>query len=381
MADKTDVSGVRVLRSGVDTLYWSLRAAVGAWFDDLRQARTEAAETGEAINWRTVEGFALDVLPHGAFRYPVVVDCREFRLHLTDSSRLPTMWVQLRSAFIHEVGLERAVEESSRVAGEVVGADLAGPQASRLDLYADFGGWVIVQADRIGLVTHADLRAHFRAGTDEIETIQAGKSPLLVRVYRKDIEVRQRGGFASVFWDGWSGPVTRVEVQAGSEKLRAFGISSVADALSARGDVWRYATSDFLELRIPTNGPRESWPLRPEWRMVQAIGSESFPSSGLVPFVVVQGDRLRVLRAIFGYLSSLGAIEDEADLGGLLRSLPKALRSVERGRLFSAEVERKRRRLPRGVRSTVDFRAASAGPGKEAPWAPDPSQQNTRTDE
>jgi hypothetical protein len=184
-----------------------------------------------------------------------------------------------------------------------------------------------------------------------------------------------------VFWDGWSGPVTRVEVQAGSEKLRAFGISSVADALSSRGDVWRYATSDFLELRIPTNGPRESWPLRPEWRMVQAVGHESFPSSGLVPFVVVQGDRLRLLRAIFGYLSSLGALDDQGDLRGLLRSLPTALREVERGRLFSAEVERKRRRLPRGVRSTVDSGAASAGPGKEAPWAPEPSQQNTRTDE
>lgn len=335
---------------------------------------------GEAINWRTVQGFALDVLPHGAFRYPVVVDCREFRLHLTDSSRLPTMWVQLRSAFIHEVGLERAVEESSRVASELVGADLAGPQASRLDLYADLGGWVIVQGDRIGLVTHADLRAHFRAGTDEIETIQAGKSPLLVRLYRKDIEVRQRGGLAPVFWDGWNGAVTRVEVQAGSEKLRAFGISSVADALSSRGDVWRYATSDFLELRIPGDGPRESWQVRSEWRMVQAAGHESFPSSGLVPFVVIQGDRLRVLRAIFGYLSSLGAMEDERDLGGLLRSLPKALAAVERGRLFSAEVERKRRRLPRGIRSTVDSGAASAGPGKEAPWAPDPSQENTRTD-
>lgn len=374
-------SGVRVLRTGVDTLYWSLRASVGAWFDELRRVRTEAAATGEAVNWRTVQGFALDVLPHGAFRYPVVVDCREFRLHLTDSSRLPTMWMQLRSAFIHEVGLERAVEESSRVASDVVGASLAGPQASRLDLYADLGGWVIVQADRIGLVTHADLRAHFRAGTEELETIQAGKSPLLVRLYRKDIEVRQRGGFAPVFWDGWSGAVTRVEVQAGSEKLRAFGISSVADAVSSRGDIWRYATSEFLELRMPTSGPRESWPLRPEWRMVQAVGNESFPSSGLVPFVLVQGDRLRYLRAIFGYLSSLGAIENEADLRGLLRTLPTALRSVERGRLFSAEVGRKRSRLPRGIRSTVDFRAAGAGPGKEAPWAPDPSQPNTRTDE
>jgi hypothetical protein len=86
------------------------------------------------------------------------------------------MWVQLRSAFIHEVGLERAVEESSRVASDVVGASLAGPQASRLDLYADFGGWVIVQGDRIGLVTHADLRAHFRAGPREPRRSQLRRS-------------------------------------------------------------------------------------------------------------------------------------------------------------------------------------------------------------
>ncbi len=325
-------------------------------------------------------GFALDVLPHGAFRFPVVMDCREFRLHFTDSSRLPTMWVQLRSAFIHEIGVERAVEESARVAGEVVEADVVDLRASRLDLYADFANWILVQADRAGLVTHADLVAHFRAGTEEIQTVQAGKTPLLVRLYRKDIEVRQRGGFAPVFWGGWDGPVTRVEVQAGSQKLRAFGIRTVGDALLSRGDVWRYAVSDFLELREPTAGARESWPARDEWRAVQATGKEAFPASGLVPFVLAQGDRVRVLRALAGYLSSLGAIESEGDLRALLRSLPSQLAEVAYGRVFSAEVERKRRRLPRAIRANVDFGAASAGPGKEAPWAHDPSQPNTETD-
>lgn len=254
------------------------------------------------------------------------------------------------------------------------------PQASRIDLYADLAGWSIRHGDRAGLVTHADLRAHFRAGTDELETVQAGKSPLLIRCYRKDIEVRERGGFAPVFWDGWDGPVTRTEVQVGSEKLRAFGISSVSDALASRGDLWRYATGEFLELREPAAGPRESWTVRPEWRIVQDAGRGAFPASGVVPFVVVQGDRHRLLRALYGYLTSLGAIDGEAELVGLLRSLPAHLAAVAHGRVFSAEVERKRRRLPRAVRSPVDCSPASAGPGKEAPWAPDPSQENTRTD-
>lgn len=381
MAHNSADLDLRVLSVGVDTVYWSFRVPAARWFDDLREIRTRAAESGERIPWRVIDGFALDVLAHGAFRYPVVVDCREFRAHLTDSSRLPTVWVQLRSAFIHEVGIEPALAESVRVVEEIVGAPIGEPRASRVDLYADVGGWAIVHADRAGLITHADLRTHFRAGTDEVETVQAGKSPFLVRLYRKDIEVRERGGFAPTFWGGWSGPVTRVEVQVGSEKLRAFGISSVADALASRGDVWRHATREFLELRASGDGPRESWPVRPEWETVQAVGRESFPASGVVPFLIVRGDRTRLLRALFGYLSSLGAIDGQRDLLGVLRSLPTQLAGVARGRSFSAEVERKHRRLPRAVRSPIDFGAASAGPGKEAPWTPDPSQENTRTDE
>src|SRR5438067_678140 len=80
-------SEIRVLSVGVDTLYWSSRFLVGPWFDDLRDARTRATEGGDAVAWRTLDGFALEVLPHGAFRYPVVLDCSEFRLHITDSTR------------------------------------------------------------------------------------------------------------------------------------------------------------------------------------------------------------------------------------------------------------------------------------------------------
>ena len=363
----------------MDTVYWSARAPIGAWFEDLRSVRAQAGDGHETVPWRVASGFALDVLGHGAFRYPLVVECAEFRAHLTDSGRLPTAWVQLRSAYIHEVGVERAIEESAAVVGEIVGARITEAQASRVDLYADLGGWSLCHRDREGLVTHADLHAHFRAGTEEIETVQAGKSPFLVRCYRKDLEIRERGGFAPVFWQGWEGPVTRVEVQVGSEKLRAFGLSSVADVLTSRGDLWRHATTEFLELRVPRTGPRESWSVRPEWRIVQDV-QQAFPASGVVPYVVLRGDRLRLLRALYGYLTSLGAIDGTRELPGVLRALPAELVDVARGRTFGEEVERKRRRLPRAVRSPVDCSPASAGPGKEAPWAPDLSQGNTRTD-
>lgn len=109
MAHPTNGTVPRLLSAGVDTVYWSARAPLGPWFEELRGIRAQANEEGASVAWRVVAGFALDVLAHGAFRYPLVVECGEFRAHLTDSRRLPTAWVQLRSAFIHEVGVERAL--------------------------------------------------------------------------------------------------------------------------------------------------------------------------------------------------------------------------------------------------------------------------------
>lgn len=343
--------------------------------------RQDAPPDGTPLPSESYQGHQLSLLPHGAFRYPVVVDCAEFRLHLTDSSHLPTAWVQTRSAWIHEVGVAAAVASSTRVAERVLGSRLTEPHVSRVDLYADFADWRLTHSDRPGFITHADLRAYFRAGTEEVETIQAGKSPLLMRLYRKDREVRDKGGFAPVFWDGYDGPVTRVELQMGAERLRDFGLASVGEALASLGDLWRYATTEFLELRQEGSGPRETWALRPEWRHVQSVGFDAFRSSGVVPFRVVQGDRVRILRALLGQLTSLAAVDGLTMLAETVDGLPLALRSVARGRSFSAMVERKRARLPRAVREAVlHSPAASAGPGKEAPWAPAPSQEHTRTD-
>lgn len=156
---------------------------------------------------------------------------------------------------------------------------------------------------------------------------------------------------------------------------------SVSDALASCGDIWRHATSTFVELRIPSGAEREAWPLRPEWKAVQGLAFTTFPFSGVVPFVELQCDRIRLLRALYGYLTSLGAAEGRRSLGAVLDALPSRLSLVARGRSFEAEVDRKRRLLPLAVRcGDVDSRAVSAGPRKEAPWAHDPSQRDTGTD-
>jgi hypothetical protein len=304
--------------------------------------------------WASVDGFSLSVLPRGKTGYSIALQCDEFRMYITDSRSRPTIYTQLRASFLQgEGGVEAALDQSLRVAAVIMSAGLSVAHPSRVDLYADFAGWRLVHDDRRSVVTHAKVHSYARAGTEELETLQVGKSPLLVRLYRKDIEVAQKGGHAPMFWNGWTGPVTRVEAQVSSARLRDFQFGDCRELLSSTGDVWRYATTEFLQLREPGRGPRETWRLRPEWKVVQETGIREFPASGLVPFAVVRGRRDKVVAQLLGYLASYAAfdgIEDpRAVVECLLAEFPDLV-LPSRARTFAVEVLRRRALLPRAVR-------------------------------
>lgn len=345
-------SNVRQLAAGIDSLYWSASADIAPdLIAGLRAARA-AADRSAHEPPRDVFGFLLTVGAHGAGRYPIVLDAAEFRVQVTDSKHLPTVYVQLRSAFIHEVGIEEAMKASWAVAERVIDQEITEPRASRVDLYADFANWVIRRDDVVGLITNAKIVTHARAGTDELQTIMVGKTPLAVRLYRKDVEVRERGGFAPLFWSGHTGPVVRVEAQASVESLRALQIRSVAEAISCRGDLWAWATARFVELRTPAPGDREDWSTRPEWQLVQAVTIAEFPRCGLVPFRIVEGHRGKIVPALLGYLSTYAALENLTRprdvIWRLLRQYPELTWSPEHP--FRDQATTKRAALYRSYR-------------------------------
>lgn len=300
---------IQLLSRGIDTLYWSTACGIDAErFAALRAARDRAGEHVDAA--REIDGYALTVEPHGAGRYPVLLTCAEFSVQLTDSEHVPTAFVQLRSGFLHSAdGPEAAFAQSVKVVANLCGREVVEPHASRLDVYADWSDWVLRDEDRQGLVTHAKLYPVLRAGTDEYETIRVGTSPMVLRLYRKDIELRTKSGFADVFWGGYAGPVVRVEAQALTAKLRELGIVTVAEAFASYGDLWTHTVTRFCELRAVGPGDREEWPLRDEWRAVQALGVGVFPRSGLVPFVQAARDKRRVARVLLGALKTYAAME------------------------------------------------------------------------
>lgn len=352
---------IHQLSAGIDSLYWSAPSGIDPRrFVSLKAARDAAALTGSAQPWKVVRGYSLSVGAHGAGRYPVFLDCHEFRIQLTDSRHLPTLYVQLRAAFIHEVGFEAAHAASLEVAEWIVGQRIGNPSTSRVDLYADFAQWVIRREDLAGLVTNAKIATHGRAGTDELETVMVGKAPMAVRVYRKDIEVRERGGFAPALWGGYPGPVVRVEAQASAVMLRSLQISSVADCISCHGDVWSWATAGFLEWRAFEVGAREDWPLTNEWEIVQKAAISEFPRCGSVPHRVAQGNRAKVIPMLLGYFSSYAALENiwkpSEAVARLLEEFPDLASSP--ARTFRGEVARKRAMLPKTFRETQELDSA-----------------------
>lgn len=341
----------RVLASGIDTLYWSTACGISEErFAAFREARERASNGDEVIG---LAGHALVIEPHGAGRYPVLLTCREFSVQLTDSAQLPTAMVQLRSEFLHaDRGPRAAFDGSLGVVESLCGRQVTTAKASRLDVYADVAGWVLTDVDRHGLVTHAKLHPVLRAGTDEYETIQVGKHPMLARLYRKDIESRSVPGFAEHFWGGYAGAVVRVEAQAGSKKLREVGIVTVDDALSCYGNLWRYATEDFCRLHVPGAGDREGWKLDERWRMLQVLSFGEFPSCEMVPFLKAEREQARAAQQLLGAFASWSAGEGLFDPDVAWHRLrlryPGLVAAPDRS--FAGEVVRRHVRLSRGLR-------------------------------
>jgi len=346
--------GIEPLASGIDSLYWSCAPGIASErFAELRAARESAASGALEIEY--VDGFALTVEPHGAAKYPVLLTAAEFSIQLTDSEQLPTAYVQLRSAFIHEVGPRGAYEASRAVVERLCRRPAGVAHVSRLDVYADFGGWMLSDADRRGVVSRSKISTVMRAGEDEYETIAVGKTPLMVRMYRKDLELRAHGGFAGLLWNGYVGPVVRIEAQGSGRKLSELGILTVDDALDSYGSLWSHATTRFCVLCVPGEGPRKDWPVSARWLAVWSLGAFRFPQSELMPVRKAAGDQERIARALLGYLKSWAAYEGvftgEEAFARLRERYPRFV--VGEGGSFAGDAVRRHARLARAVREGI----------------------------
>ena len=301
--------------SGVDAIYLSGRASL----PDPLLARLESARTAaQALDGSPPFQFgALEMLmaPHAWGKHRFCLTHPFGRLGISPSPNIPAFRIQPRAEFLHGVGVRAAVQGFRDFIEDE--CDVVRLQVSRIDLFADFQGWLLSGDDRRAFLCRASDLGTFEAnGT--LNGLQFGKrssGTVDARLYNKTTEILTSG--ADYWKEIWNETydanrdVLRVEFEVLRGALREFGLDSPEDVLDATGALWTYLTS-WLSYRVPTGDhTRSRWPLAPEWEEVQrarigegALGIERTYRGKQ------RGELAKMMPAFVGYVARFGALSD-----------------------------------------------------------------------
>jgi len=322
-------SGAWEVASGVDALYMSGHAQPPEQvFERLKVAREIAVESDEPVG---IEFGHVDfnVEPHGFGRYKYCLRDAFGIIGVSPSEKLPTVRIQPKSEFLHRAGVEEVVKFYHRLLEREMGdVELT---ASRLDLYIDTQGWSPRIDERHKFVRRASGVSSYEEN-DEFTGLTFGKrstGTVYARIYDKTIEInKKKDYFVEQVWGEKyepALPVIRTEFQIGRAGLKAYGISTVDEALMCAPALWSGLTTDWLSLRqVSADSNRSRWPVAPEWLVVQdaALAGNAV---GLKRMAVDHrnADLMSILPGLAGFVSSAAAITG-------IRTLPEALAECER---------------------------------------------------
>jgi hypothetical protein len=195
---------LRVLASGVDTLQLSARGGVRAELWDALEAAKRQAQAEEAaapFDFPAAVRASL-VKPYGLRGYTYWTywlaspDCE---LLLGWSERFPAALVQLHSAGLHSLGVERAVDLVEGLLRVEVFASVPELVVSRVDVYTDAIGWDLELADLDRFVCRGRSRRGFVereltfASGRRLTGFMFGRDALVARLYDKTAEIALRG--------------------------------------------------------------------------------------------------------------------------------------------------------------------------------------------
>ena len=208
---------------------------------------------------------------------------------------------------------------------------------NRVDLFADWQGWTLSLDDAHRFVCRAEARRTYEVGgtLTGLEFGSRKTKTLLARLYDKTAETaaKDTGWWHEVWGENYVHglPVHRLEFEFSRQGLVEFDLNTPDQVLGAPGDLWAYATGEWLTYRSPTNDQtRSRWPVAPEWLQVQAatLGHQAV---GL--------ERLRLARratsiqkllpGLTGYLASLGALIGTEGIDDTLGAIGHHLHTYE----------------------------------------------------
>ena len=368
-----------VVAAGVDNVYASAPGVPNE--DALATAfahKAAAAELGEPSIWHlALAQRDFLVKPHGWHQYPLWLHSPAMEVSIGDGRALPAVYLRLHSAFIHQHGVEFAVDEAERVRGALVDPSVpaasseedgwphperrepAAPEAlgaslkaSRVDLYVDTQGWRPKRSDLDRFVSRAQGRHDFVITHNRGRRFSGftfGQGAVVARVYNKTLEIKAKGQtWPHAIWKAIDPdqPVWRVEFQFRREALQAFGVDTVAEALVERQGLWQYGATQWLSLRHQVPGDSNRWRsyVTREWWAIQRaeIGS---PRSPLVRERMQAACEQKLVEGLGGYATALAAAtgvtgDPERALQLLAPKLSEYMR--RKGTTFEDVVARKR---------------------------------------
>ncbi|MFI5284206.1 MAG: helix-turn-helix domain-containing protein [Candidatus Dormibacterales bacterium] len=309
-----------MLSSGVDSLYVSFRGDVSAErLDELEVLKASAQETGQPSVLAHGARKAI-VQPSGWGSYRYWLRCRDFDVFVGRAKSLPAVYARLASSFIHEVGPNCAIAELKSFVEFALQPQGAEAVCSRVDIYADFQGWVPRQQDYERFVTRSRRNtSHVAIHHDgrQFTGFTFGRDAIVARLYDKGAEIAHSGKdwMRAVWGDRLdpSLPIWRIEFQLRREVLAECSLKEPEEVVRKRQDLWSYATQ-WLSLRSPRSGERRTrWPVAGAW--VQLSLSElGARQSSLVRQRIRKREESVLVRGLAGYASSLAAVAGVSDL-------------------------------------------------------------------
>jgi hypothetical protein len=319
--DEALTTSVTVLAGGIDSLYLSVKGEVDAEvLDRLELLKVKAQETGQAQLVSSADDRKALMQPSGWGSYRYWVRCGDFDVFLGRGQSLPPVYARIASEFIHEVGPLNALTDLKSFVGPLLHGEAHETVCSRVDVYADFQGWVPRSDDYDCFITRSRRNTcHIAVHHDgrRFTGFTFGRDAMVARLYDKSLEISHSGkGWMRDVWADRldpSSPVWRLEFQLRREVLAECSLTGPEDVLAHERNLWEYAMR-WLSLREPTfSATRTRWPVADVWSHL----TRSHPGMTGNPLVrkrIREHTQSVLVRGLTGYASSLAAISGVSDL-------------------------------------------------------------------
>lgn len=365
---------IRPLRHGVDSVYVSYPGGIDRHVAVMLQELKELAQSiddrqqAEAGYYNGDHFFT--VSPRGRGRFAFVLEDNWFRLELSNASAniLPLAHVQVRSEYLTAVGAEEALASLDALIPEF--GEASGPGTlSRIDLFVDFTTDLDVTSLPGDHWVKRCRKRDIHEDRDYVTGMTFGAgNEVSARLYDKTRELLKSGkDYLKPLWaaQGWQEGQTvwRMEFQVRREGLPDELKGAALDAVPLLGLLWRYLTSEWLRLAIPsaTDDTRTRWPIHPLWEALAGVFDVPPEASPLMRVTKSRapGDDAIFKAGLWGLTSFMareGITELDQGLGEFLQALTVYHDGPEaaEGRRLAEYLDRKARAKARRYNVRID---------------------------